>query len=267
MRMFRTVFATLWIAIGTAAFAGETATVPMTTLKTRHIVVPVKINNKGPFRLVLDTGSPITFISNRVAQKAGLIEAKTAQTPVLMGMRGQIAAKSFAVGSVSLPKFEVTVLDHPVIDLLSQVDGPVDGIVGYSFFGRFRTTIDYAAGQATFTPVDYQPQDVMRTLLNRLMQNGPEIKVQKSAALWGITVEKPEEAEGVRVTQVYAGSAAAEADIRAGDRLLTIDGRWTDTIPDTFEALSQIKPEQAATVVVLRDGAKVEISVKPRTGI
>lgn len=263
----------MWIAIGTmagttaSASGAETATVPLTTLKTKHVVVPVKINGKGPFRLVLDTGSPITFISNQAARRAGLLDAKAAQTPALLGMRGQIAARSFAVGSVPLSDFEVTVLDHPVIELLSHVDGPVDGIVGISFFGRFRTTIDYAAGKATFAPVDFQPQDVMRSLLNRLTQRGPDIRMQASGALWGVAVEKPDAAEGVRVAQVYAKSAAEAAGLRAGDRIMTIDGRWTDSIVETFEALAQVRPGQAAPVVVVREGRQITLTVQPRAGI
>jgi hypothetical protein len=245
----------------------KTVTVPLTTLKTRHIVVPVRINGQGPFRLALDTGSPITFVSNRVARKLKLLEAETAASPLLMGIRGQTPVKSFAVGGARTADFEVLILDHPVIELLSQVDGPVDGIVGYSFFGRFRTTIDYAAGKVTFTPVKYAPKNVMRTIMSQLVRTGPEVKVQAPAALWGLAVDKQDEADGVRVTQVYAGSAAAAAGLRVGDRILTIDGRWTETITDTYDILAEVKVGQAVPVVALRDGAKIEITVKPRAGL
>ena len=33
-------------------------TVPFELLKTRHIVVSIKINGKGPYRVIFDTGSP-----------------------------------------------------------------------------------------------------------------------------------------------------------------------------------------------------------------
>lgn len=258
--------ANLW-SLPTIAQTEKTAVVPMTTLATRHVVVLVKINGKGPFRLVLDTGSPITFINNRAAKKTGLLDAKAAQSPVMLGMRGQTSTKSFAVGAAKVVNFEVTILDHPVIELLSQVDGPVDGIVGYTFFGHFRTTIDYAAGRVTFTPGKYQPKDIMGSMLTRLMQKGPQTVVQAPAALWGLVVEKPDAEAGVRVAQVYKESAAEAAGLRVGDRILTIDGRWTDSLTETYEALSVVRPGQSAPLVFLRDGKKSEVTVKPSAGL
>jgi hypothetical protein len=267
-RLSSLAFLSLFLGLAGSVQAQEkTVTVPLTTLKTRHIVVPVRINGQGPFRLALDTGSPITFVSNRVARKVKLLEAETTSAPILMGIRGQTPVKSFAVGAARAEDFEIMILDHPAIELLSQVDGPVDGIVGYSFLGRFRTTIDYAAGKVTFAPVKYTPKNLMRTIMNQLVQKGPDIKVQASGALWGLAVEKPDEADGVKVTQVYAGSAAATADLRVGDRILTIDGRWTETITDTYDILADIKVGQPVPVVIMRDGAKVEVTVKPRAGL
>ncbi|MCS6777751.1 MAG: aspartyl protease family protein [Chloroherpetonaceae bacterium] len=263
------LFAGLWATCASgAALASETIAVPLTLLKTCHAVVPVTINGKGPFRLVLDTGSPVTFVSNQVARRAGLITEKTARTPALMGLRGMVSAKNFAVGNVNLPDFSLLVLDHPIIGLIAQVDGPVDGIVGFTFFARFRTVIDYAAGQVTFTPVAYQPADVVQVLTARLMQRGPAVRVQRSAALWGLRVEKEksDEAEGVRVSRIYRGSAAEEAGLRIGDRILSIDGRWTDSVPEAYEVLAQVKPGQEVAVEILRAGQVLSVRVRPRAG-
>ncbi len=48
------------------------------------------------------------------------------------------------------------VLDHPILKALGDFLGrPLDGIIGYTFFARYRTTIDYQARQMTFEPVDF----------------------------------------------------------------------------------------------------------------
>ena len=39
--------------------------VPFELLKTQHMVVNVKINGKGPYRLIFDTGAPVTLINNK----------------------------------------------------------------------------------------------------------------------------------------------------------------------------------------------------------
>jgi len=69
------------------------------------------------------------------------------------------------------------------------------------------------------------------------------------------------------VKEVFAGSAAADAGLKAGDRLLTLDGRWTDSVVDTFTAAGLVKPGRAAVVVVKRDGKEVKLTVKPAAGL
>jgi S1-C subfamily serine protease len=55
--------------------------------------------------------------------------------------------------------------------------------------------------------------------------------------------------------------------LKAGDRLLTIDGRWTDTVAETFDAASHVKPGTEVKVVILRDGKEMELTVKPGSGL
>ena len=197
-------------------------TVPLVVLKTRHIAVDVRINKAGPLRLVLDTGSPVTFLSNAAAAKVGLLSLEASKRPGLLGMRTPTAVKSLEIGGAHVQDLNVLILDHPTIGLLSQVDGPIDGIVGFSFFARFRTEIDYGASRVTFTPVNYVPKDVMTDLLARFSQTPPR-RVVGAAGLWGFSVGAPGGERGVPVTQVAPGSAAAQGGIRKGDRITAID--------------------------------------------
>src|SRR5262245_38331856 len=45
-------------------------TVPFELIKTQHMVVSVKVNGKGPYRLVFDTGAPDNLLSRKVAKEA-----------------------------------------------------------------------------------------------------------------------------------------------------------------------------------------------------
>src|SRR5437879_10397059 len=49
-------------------------TVPFELLSTKHIVVSIKINGKGPYRVIFDTGSPVTFLNNKVAKESRLLK-------------------------------------------------------------------------------------------------------------------------------------------------------------------------------------------------
>ena len=60
--------------------------------------------------------------------------------------------------------------------------------------------------------------------------------------------------EGVVVKDVLPNGPAATAGLKAGDRLLTLSGRWTDTLIDLYTAAGYVKPGETAAVTVRRDG-------------
>ena len=57
------------------------------------------------------------------------------------------------------------------------------------------------------------------------------------------------------------------AGLKAGDRLLTLDGRWTDTLADLYTAAGYVKPGATVPVVVKRDGKEMTLKVKPAAGL
>ena len=89
------------------------------------------------------------------------------------------------------------------------------------------------------------------------------------AGQWGLLLHKgkKDQEPGVTVQDVLPGSAAAAAGVKSGDRLLTLDGRWTDTIPDAYQAAGHVKPGTSAQVLVKRDGKEMELTVKPLSGL
>jgi S1-C subfamily serine protease len=108
----------------------------------------------------------------------------------------------------------------------------------------------------------------MKMLLGGAEGNGKP-KVAGPAGQWGIEVNKDakDEDAGVTIKNVIPDSSAAKAGLKTGDRLLTIDGRWTDSIADTYRAASYAKPGMAAPVVVKRDGKELKFSVTPANGL
>jgi len=235
-------------------------------LPSGHIAVQAVVNGKGPFRLIVDTGSPITLLSGHAALKAGLIKAAEVKQPVLLGLRGQFTLKSLTIGGLTSKDVNVLVMDHPTVQLLSQLEGPIEGILGFTFFSHYRITIDYAGKQLSFVPVDYTPRDVMSTVMVRLM-GGEDRRVIAPVGIWGIVLDKPAGATGVRIAQVYLHSAAENSGLKVGDRLLTLDGRWTDTLIDCYEAASLVHADQDIIVKVLRDDKELDIAVHPHTGL
>ena len=89
------------------------------------------------------------------------------------------------------------------------------------------------------------------------------------AGLFGIEVNKPDgdDAPGVEIKSVYATSPAATAGLQAGDRLLTLDGRWTDSISDAFDAASVVRPDTTIQVTVRRGEKLLDLQTTPRHGL
>src|SRR5436305_6529143 len=53
---------------------GESKTykVPFRLTSTNHVLVRVKINGKGPYHFIIDTGAPALFVSTTVCRKLGI---------------------------------------------------------------------------------------------------------------------------------------------------------------------------------------------------
>lgn len=248
--------------------AAQSHSAPMEMLQTGHIAVQVRVNGQGPFRLILDTGSPLTFISLHTARQLGLLPPQQGKPAAAgsLAIGGQVVLKSLSVGQTEIKNLSALILDHPIVEALGGLEGRLDGIVGFSFFARFHTTIDYLDSRVTFEPVDYMPQDIMSGLMNRLMGGAPKARVIAPRSLWGLTVDLSPQTNAVEVRQVYTYSAAAAAGFQPGDIITILDDRWTDTVNDLYEAASLVAPNQPVVVKVVRGNKAFLLTVRPRPG-
>lgn len=245
------------------------ASVPFELVASNHMVVSAKINGKGPYRLVFDLGAPVTLLGNRAADESGAVP-KDAPKSFLMGMRGEGEIKDLEIGGLSAHDLPVVVMDHPTLKALGGFLGkPLDGIMGFTFFARYRTTIDYQAKRMSFAPVDFEVRNLIKDLPDRLA--GPKVareRILAPAGLWGLALGEPAgDGSGVKVGAVKPGSAAEAAGLRAGDLLTTLDGRWTTGAADAYAAAAGVAAGRDAEVVVVRDGAEVRLTVRPVGGI
>jgi hypothetical protein len=241
-----------------------------------HLAIKAKVNGKGPYRFVFDTGAPVVLLSVRVGKEAGLIGDKRAKQTGTDGtksmMPGQVRIQKLEVGTLAAEDIQAIVFDHPTVKAIAEVFGPIDGIVGFPFFARFRTAIDYQSKTLTFTPNGYQPGDVLQKLMATLLKprrasDGP--RIVGGQGLWGMRIEKGDgdNDAGVMVADVLAGGPAAKAGIKSGDRLLTLDGRWTDTVIDCYHAAAAVKAGSPAECELSRDGKPLKLTVTPAAGL
>jgi hypothetical protein len=246
----------------------STVTVDLETLKTRHVAVQVTVNGKGPYRLIFDTGAPVTLVSTRVAREAGL-PARGG----LMGMGGEVETESFQIGGAKVEGLKVMVFDHPTVALLAKIAGDLDGIVGFSFFAQFETTIDYQAGKVGLTPIDYRPAPLMERLQGMMGggggggggggRRGAGRAVLSRPVLLGMALE----GETATVKAVAPGSAAETAGVTPGDRIVELDGRWIESGRDVLDVLRLLAPGETVPLKVRRGDSESTLHLKTRSGV
>jgi len=138
-------------AVDFALAAGATSTTVPFELINNHIYVAVKLNGKGPYRLLCDTGGA-NVVTPGLASELGL------KTQGALEGRG-VGEKSEDMALSRLDTLEIggaTIKSQLAIVLpfgqLSNVEGvPVLGLVGYEVFKRFVVTIDYEHCRLTLT--------------------------------------------------------------------------------------------------------------------
>src|SRR5262249_55213775 len=142
-------------------------------------------------------------------------------------------------------------------------------VVGCPFCAQLKMTMDYQKKTLTLTPSGYKAPPGLLESLTKMMMEGPKDATLAPSAQWGLvcTKDKGDEDDGVDVTAVVPNGAAGKAGMKKGDRPLTLDGRWTDSMKDLYEAAGHGKPGGAGKGKGKRDGKEVELKVTPTKGM
>ncbi len=253
--------------INTTCGLAQSITVPMEILKTGHIVISVKVNDKGPYRLIFDTGAPTTIISSKVATEAEVVKPSLSLT--LFGAGGQANVKSFELGNLKTPNNSVVVMDHPTLKVMSKFFGPIEGIIGFTTYSRYKFILDYKASSITFSPTGFIPPDIIKAMMTRMTGSEKSQSFLFPKGIWGFQAEKSslDTSDGITVSLVNENSPAAKAGLKKNDRILSLDGFWTDSLEDLFFAASKATPQKSSKLTILRDQKKMNISLIPSTGI
>ena len=248
--------------------AEEEYAVPYRLTDTKHVLVRVKLNGKGPFNLILDTGAPAVFITKKSAQRAGLDTDDN----------GWAATDTFELeGGLTVPSAKVRVAD------LFQLEGmngmglagvELHGVVGYNVLAKYRITYDFTGDKLTFVALDYTPPAVSargkENSQGSLDMLGPLMKTL--AGFMGIKPNFAVEPRGflgveladvdgkLTVKNVVKGSPADAAGLKTGDlvtgtsKVLTGKGRTPSVNDlDRLKAFGRwVEPMRAGQKAIIR---------------
>src|SRR3954471_19447454 len=107
------------------------------------ILLPVHVNDRGPFDFILDTGAGTSLLSSELAQQLeikaiGSKEGQTAGGKVSVSLA---KVDSLAVGETKLHDVDVGIVD--LSQIAKSIGAKIDGDLGYNFLKHFRVTINY----------------------------------------------------------------------------------------------------------------------------
>jgi hypothetical protein len=249
--------------------------VPYRLTDTKHVLVRTKINGKGPFNLILDTGAPAVFITKAVAKKAG----------------ADIDEKGWAnFGRFELEGGLVVDKARGRVEDLFQLEGmngmgfagvELHGVIGYNVLAKYRIEYDFTADKLGFETIpNFEPPALVPIGggkgQGQLEMMGPLMKTL--AALMGI---KPnfdvaprgfvgvefDDKDGVVVSRVLAGSPADKAGLRVGDKIEQIRNTDIENAKSVTRALAKAGVGQRLRVAVKRGGEDVELTLNLGRGL
>jgi hypothetical protein len=282
----RTVWCGVTAAVLCLAPAGRADETPKATMKTyqvpyrltvpKHILVRAKINGKGPYNFILDTGAPALFVATDLCRKLGVKPDKNS-----WGVFDRFEIE----GGVVLTKLKgrvETPFQLEGMNGLGMAGAELHGIIGYHVLARYRMEIDFTRDKMTWTELDFEPKaplglgaktggagglefvGTVMKMLGAFMGKKPAVPMVPRGFL-GIELKGGEDDEAV-VASVLADGPAAKAGVKAGDHITAVGGRTVVANDDVRRLAGNLKVGATVKLTVKRDGETKEISFKTGEG-
>ena len=250
--------------------------VPYRLTKPKHILVRAKINGKGPYNFIVDTGAPSLFVAVPVARKVG----------VKADDKGWGTFKRFEIeGGVVLTDVKGRVETPPQIEGMNGLGlagVELHGMIGYEILARYRMEIDFTRDKMVWTPLDYKPKAMTSLggrgrgadgidLLGGILKLGGALlgtKASPDVRLRGfLGVELKDGDDNPIVQSVLADGPAGKAGLKVGDHITHVQERGVFDSGDVQRFLRRLHPGDNLKLTVQRGKDKKDITVKLGEGL
>ena len=248
--------------------------VPYRLTDTQHVLVRVKINGKGPFNFIVDTGCPVLIVSTPVAKKIGLAQEKNWAVLDKLEFEGGLA-QTKVKARVETP-FQLEGMNG-----MGLAGVELHGLLGYTVLAKYKLEFDFTRDQLKWKPLAFDPpppQPVaikggtggleMMAGLMKFITFLSGIKPGPPPVPRGfLGCELAEKDEIVTVSTVLAKGPASLAGLEPGDRIAEIDGVKIASIADVRRKMARLLPGQELRLQVQRGDARREVKIAAGSGL
>lgn len=250
--------------------------VPFKLTDSKHVMVRVKLNGKGPFNFILDTGAPALIMTEAVAKKAG---AKIDE--------GWGVFKLDVEGGVKVPEAKGIAMDMfqlKGMNAMGIAGVELHGVLGYNVLARFRIQYDFTQDKLVWTPLKFNPPEIKRLgggekggqggmeligdlmkFIAPLMGLKPNFNIKPRGFL-GLELE--ERKGGVVVVKsVLKDGPADKAGIKSGDVVDFAKSADVDSIDDVLQAVSKLGEGDRIKMRIKRGEEKKDLTIELGRGL
>lgn len=251
--------------------------IPYKFTAANHIVVRLKINGKGPFNFVLDTGAPALYVAVPVAKKARVKADEDG-----WGDPDRVEVEGGLV--LTRPRCRVeTPFQLEGMNGLGMAGMEIHGLIGYNVLAKYRMTFDFTTDKLVFTELDYVPEQPFSMrgkagggigglemmgqamkLVGMFLKRKPGGEVTLRG-FYGMTLA--EGTDGAVVESVLEKGPAGEAGLKKDDVVTRVNGSAVKDVAGVTAAASR-SPGKAEVKLTIKRGDKTEeITIKTDEGI
>jgi hypothetical protein len=252
--------------------------VPYRLTLAKHVMVRAKINGKGPYNFILDTGAPALFVATKVCRRLGIKGNRQGWgTFDRFEIEGGVVLKKVK-GRVETP-FQLEGMNG-----MGLAGAELHGIIGYNILARYRMEFDFTRDKLVWTELDFDPKSPVS--LGRRPGGGAPggldmfgTIMKMVGSFLGRKAERParprvflglglkDGVENPIVASVLPTGPAGRAGLAAGDRLTHFKGRSVQNSADVHRFARKLKAGDEVTLTVVRGTETKQITFKAEEGL
>jgi membrane-associated protease RseP (regulator of RpoE activity) len=255
------------------AAAAKAVIVPYRLTDTQHVLVRIKINGKGPFNFIVDTGCPVLVINTPVAKKAGLEEKKGFAVLDKLEFEGGLVQTNVKA-RIETP-FQLEGMNG-----MGLAGVELHGLLGYTVLAKYKLEFDFTRDKLRWQPLDFEPPPPqplnikgggsleMMAGLMKLLSFLAGLKPAPPPIERGyLGFEMETKDDAVIVGAVLPKGPAAAAGLQVGDRLTEVNGANVKTTGDVHTRLARLLPGQEVRLSIMRGDEKREFKFAAGNGL